>query len=230
MAATKAVKTVDATGKPVVVNGKPVAAGDRTTSGTSGISPTAMKNSGKGGSGNGKRATSDKKGRGDGNDGDASVELPEAMAKALKEHPIFGEPPRRSDPQLASILDDSALIDGNWIKQGEEQNGVKVIAIAPFKVTIEFEGARRDLTLWNDLPIGGEGGGPSGPPGMPSSSGATTSTSKSSPQRAPGSRPRPSVTMSPDGRSAMVEGRRVILDSSAMANNAVVISPSPGQP
>lgn len=94
------------------------------------------------------------------------------MVTLVESRPLFGAQPKNGPPQanLQGILGEQALINGNWIKVGEEQGGIKLIKTMADKVVVEIEGQQRDVSAWQELPSsptpssGGSSGSPS--PGM----------------------------------------------------------------
>jgi hypothetical protein len=98
------------------------------------------------------------------------TELSEETEKLLAEHPVFGSKPQQQ-PNLEGILGDSALISGQWVKLGEQQGSAKLLEINPFGVVIEWDGERRELSMWNDL-AGSEARAPSRPRTPPPPPGA----------------------------------------------------------
>ncbi len=89
-------------------------------------------------------------GPGGGPEGEARG-INEKLTQLLEQKPVFGQKPKQQ-PALQGILGTQAMISGSWVELGKEQNGVKLLEIHANKVVIEFEGQKRDLTLWQDLP------------------------------------------------------------------------------
>jgi hypothetical protein len=121
------------------------------------------------------------------------AELSEELKQLLDDRPLFGAKPKQQ-PNLEGILGDSALIGGNWIRVGEEQGGVKLLEITAYGVAIEFEGQRRELSLWSDLPGAGARGAPQ-PPAPPGASGPMPAPGRA--PAAPGAATPPAVNLEP---------------------------------
>lgn len=85
----------------------------------------------------------------------ASAALPTTVTQLIETKGLFGRKPQPQEQcSLQGILGQSALINGQWIKIGESQGSVKLLELTPFKAVVEFKGARRELTMWSDLPQG----------------------------------------------------------------------------
>lgn len=97
---------------------------------------------------------------GDGKSGSGSREwaarvfFPDDFAGLLETRTLFGAPPRAGTPQanLQGILGDTALINGNWIRVGDSQNGIKLVKTLVGKVVVEIEGQEREVSVFSELP------------------------------------------------------------------------------
>ncbi len=85
----------------------------------------------------------------------ASASLPTTVTQLIDTKGLFGRKPQpQQSVALQGILGESALINGQWIKVGESQGAVKLLELYPNKAVVEFQGSRRELTIWSDLPQG----------------------------------------------------------------------------
>ena len=105
------------------------------------------------------------------------VPLSEEFATLISSHTLFGAPPKGGSPQamVQGILGDQALINGQWMKVGDTQNGIKLVATMVGMVSVEIEGKKRDVSVWESLPSNPLPQGPFGSgmqPGMPSGGGS----------------------------------------------------------
>ncbi|MCE5229984.1 hypothetical protein LLG95_10365 [bacterium] len=86
----------------------------------------------------------------------ATSTLPTTITQLIEQKGLFGRKPQPpTTVSLQGILGESALINGQWVKIGESQGGIKLLELQPNKAVIEFQGQRRDLTIWQDMPRGG---------------------------------------------------------------------------
>lgn len=76
--------------------------------------------------------------------------LPTTFTKTVEQKGLFGRKPQMA-PTLQGILGNAALINGQWVKVGENQGGVKLLELHPNKAVIEFNGSRRELTVWSEM-------------------------------------------------------------------------------
>ena len=67
-----------------------------------------------------------------------------AVAEQLKRENLFAPPPPKQQPikQVWGILGDEVLINDKWYKVGDMVQDAKIVAIAPTKVTIEWDGRK----------------------------------------------------------------------------------------
>lgn len=85
----------------------------------------------------------------------AASSLPTTVTQMIETKGLFGRKPQvQQSCSLQGILGQSALINGQWIKVGETQGSVKLLELYPNKAVVEFEGSRRELTIWSDMPQG----------------------------------------------------------------------------
>ncbi len=100
----------------------------------------------------------------------AQTEQAKSTADALKEKNLFTPKPPKQNPikEVAGILGDEALINGNWYKAGKSVGDAKILAVEPTKVRISWNGQETELA-----PMASQGGGAGGPgrppPGRPPS-------------------------------------------------------------
>jgi len=100
----------------------------------------------------------------------AQTKQAKSTADALKEKNLFAPKPPKQNPvkEVAGILGDEALINGNWYKAGQSVGDAKILAVEPTKVRISWNGQETELAPITSQ--GGGAGGPGGPsPGRPPS-------------------------------------------------------------
>ncbi len=99
----------------------------------------------------------------------APAAKPLQVHAAIKKRNIMAPPmPRRHGMRLTGVLGDSALFTTQkgkpvWIELGKSSQGVKVIAIDGYSVTIEYKGKTQTMKLFPER----RGSAPSAPPAGP---------------------------------------------------------------
>lgn len=83
---------------------------------------------------------------GPGGDGPLAA-LPDDLSGLIKSKKIFGTP--NTQLQVQGILDDTALINNQWMRVGDERNGIKLIEIDGQQVVLEVFGERKEIPVWN---------------------------------------------------------------------------------
>lgn len=88
--------------------------------------------------------------------------LSQDLTDLLKSKKVFGG----QDPQtqVQAILGQQALVNGQWMKIGDQNGPVKLIGIEDDKVILEVEGQRREVTIWQAMPSQPPSAGPPSPP------------------------------------------------------------------
>jgi hypothetical protein len=108
------------------------------------------------------------------------VAADKSLAADLKKKNLFKlpEPPRNPVTEVAGILGNEALINGQWYKagakMGEGKNQAVVVSVDSTKVKVKWNGQETDFLPINSSgqasasgpPSGGPGGGPPRPAGM----------------------------------------------------------------
>ena len=82
----------------------------------------------------------------------ALAPLPKALEELIKSKGLFGKTPKPPPPKVQSILGDSALVNGRWMKVGQPKGNIVVKEIGSNKVVLEVNGQRKEYTIWSKLP------------------------------------------------------------------------------
>lgn len=72
--------------------------------------------------------------------------LPLEMEDILREKPVFGR--AEISVNVQAVFGEVALINGAWIKVGQEQGGIKVVEFDGDKVILEIYGERVEKAIW----------------------------------------------------------------------------------
>lgn len=75
-----------------------------------------------------------------------STGLPVEMEDLLKLKPVFGK--AEINVVVQAVFFDAALINGRWIKLGQEQDGVKFLEFRDDKVVLDVLGERVERKIW----------------------------------------------------------------------------------
>jgi len=88
----------------------------------------------------------------------APSNLPTDLQDLVKSKHLFGVPV--DAVMLQAILGDSALINNQWIKIGQEIDGIKLEELSNDVAVVTLNGEKQDVPLWSPLPGSGEPGAP----------------------------------------------------------------------
>jgi len=79
-----------------------------------------------------------------------TAQLPEDLRELVRTKHLFGTP---SDTvTLKGILGDEALINDQWMKVGDERNGIELLELMADRVVVDVFGEKRDVSIWSSLP------------------------------------------------------------------------------
>ena len=122
----------------------------------------------------------------------------EACADALKKGNLFARPAPKQNPvrEVAGILGNEALINGNWYKASQKVGDAKVVAVGATEVKIEWNGQEKVFA-----PIAAAGSSAGGGPSRPSGPGQGSRPGRAEMIR----RGRPDMPMPPPGVGARIK-------------------------
>jgi uncharacterized membrane protein YgcG len=68
------------------------------------------------------------------------------VKKVTEKNPFAAEAQKPQPPQLAGVMGDEVLFNGQWYKVGQEIGGAKILKIDPTFVMVDFEGKQQVIT------------------------------------------------------------------------------------
>ena len=82
-----------------------------------------------------------------------------ALANELKKNNLFAPPPPKQHPvkEVSGILGNEVLIKDKWYTEGAMVGDAKIVAIEPMKVTIEWDGGKKDFAPLDSADSSGSG-------------------------------------------------------------------------
>ena len=78
--------------------------------------------------------------------------LPKSLDELIRAKHIFGVQSILPSPQSISVLDDAALINGQWMKVGDRNGRMILKEVYNNKVVLEVDGQRHELVILPRMP------------------------------------------------------------------------------